>query len=109
MRFCRQINLASSEKLASSSEKPIHQPWPRIKEERIRIYPDSRLRGFALRHSHFLNIRVIRGRLLPLNWCLFACHAVAAYSAEALRRLDRAKVRVHLSRRSLGEGGFVVS
>ena len=59
--------------------------------------------------GHSANIRGIRGRLLPLNWCLFACHAVAAYSAEALRRLDRAKVRVHLSRRSLGEGGFVVS
>ena len=42
-------------------------PSPRIKGERIRIYPDSRLRGFALRHSHFLNIRVIRGRLLPLK------------------------------------------
>jgi hypothetical protein len=70
-------------------DKPIHPghtdsysgfviPSPRIKGERICIYPDSRLRGFALRHSHFLNIRVIRGRLLPLNWCLFACHAVAS-------------------------------
>jgi hypothetical protein len=45
-------------------DKPIHPghtdsysgfviPSPRIKGERIRIYPDSRLRGFELRHSDF--------------------------------------------------------
>jgi hypothetical protein len=28
-------------------------PSPRIKGERIRIYPDSRLRGFGIRHSDF--------------------------------------------------------
>jgi hypothetical protein len=28
-------------------------PSPRIKGERIRIYPDSRLRGFVIRHSDF--------------------------------------------------------